>query len=111
MSYAKEPRSLRFEAAINSVENNRGRNPGRKISMAAGLRAALFSVSYAALGIVASTETWAQNDDSRNKGRARRSFRRFRSPLPKHRRRANTAPAPARRPRRTAAPLASRATP
>ena len=36
------------------------RNPGRKISMAVGLRAALFSVSYVALGALALTETRAQ---------------------------------------------------
>ena len=60
MNLAKEPRSFRFEAAINSVGSKRGRNPARKVSMAAILRAALFSMSYATFGIVATTETWAQ---------------------------------------------------
>ena len=111
MSKVKAPKSLRFEAAINSVESKRDRNPGRKISMAASLRAALFSVSYATLGDRGHDGNVGANDDSRNKGRARRSFRLFRSPLPKR------GATPTRRPpgradtRRTAAPLASRAPP
>jgi hypothetical protein len=109
MSFAKEPRSLRFEAAINSVENNRGRNPGRKISMAASLRAALFSVSYATLGIVATTETWAQTTTAQQ-GQGASQLPRFRSPLPKR------GATPTRRPPsgRTApdrAAVASRASP
>jgi len=66
---AKAPKSLRFEVAINSVGSKRGRNPGRKISMAASLRAALFSVSYATLGIMAATETWAQTTTANKAGR------------------------------------------
>jgi catecholate siderophore receptor len=37
-----------------------GHNPGRKISIAVGLRAALFSVSYVTLGVLSLTETQAQ---------------------------------------------------
>ena len=92
MSFAKEPKSLRFEAAINSVENNRGRNPGRKISMAASLRAALFSVSYATLGIVATTETWAQTTTAQQ-GQGASQLPPVQITAPEARRHANTAPA------------------
>src|SRR3954453_19599986 len=60
MGQAKAPRSLRSIATINSVGNKMDRNRGRKISMAVGLRAALFSVSYVALGVLSLTETRAQ---------------------------------------------------
>ena len=60
MSKAKAPGSLRSNATINSVGNWMARNPGRKISMAVGLRAVLLSVSYVALGVLALTETQAQ---------------------------------------------------
>ena len=92
MSFAKEPRSLRFEAAINSVQNNRGRNPGRKISMAASLRAALFSVSYATLGIVATTETWAQTTTAQQ-GQGASQLPPVQITAPEARRHTNTAPA------------------
>ena len=60
MNKKNAPRSLRIDAAINPVGSKLDRNTGRKITKATGLKAALFSVSYAALGILASTETWAQ---------------------------------------------------
>ena len=60
MTRKNAPRSLRIDAAINPVGSKLDRNTGRKITKATGLKAALFSVSYAALGILASTETWAQ---------------------------------------------------
>jgi catecholate siderophore receptor len=62
MSKAKALRSLRSIATVNSVgnKNKMDRNRGRKISMAVALRAALFSVSYVALGVLSLTETRAQ---------------------------------------------------
>src|SRR6478752_6822070 len=91
MNPAKEPKSLRFEAAINSVESNRGRNPGRKISMTASLRAALFSVSYATLGIVATTETWAQTTTAQQ-GQGVSQLPPVQITAPEVRRHASTAP-------------------
>jgi catecholate siderophore receptor len=60
MNKKNAPRSLRIDAAINPVGIKLDRNSDRKVAKATGLKAALFSVSYAALGILASTETWAQ---------------------------------------------------
>ena len=53
MNKKNAPRSLRIDAAINPVGSKLDRNTGRKITKATGLKAALFSVSYAALGILA----------------------------------------------------------
>ena len=92
MSKIKAPRSLRFEAAINSVESELDRNPGRKILKAAALRAALFSASYATLGIVATTETWAQTTTAQQ-GQGASQLPPVQVTAPEARRRANTAPA------------------
>jgi catecholate siderophore receptor len=60
--------------------------------MAASLRAALFSVSYATLGIVATTETWAQTTTAQQ-GQGASELPPVRITAPEPRRRANTAPA------------------
>jgi catecholate siderophore receptor len=92
MSNVREPRSLRFDAAINSVANKLGRNSGRKTSMTVGLRAALFSASYATLGILAATETRAQTAATQQ-GQAGSQLPPIQITAPDAKRRANSAPA------------------
>ncbi|WP_081851097.1 TonB-dependent siderophore receptor [Bradyrhizobium sp. URHD0069] len=65
MTKSKALGSLRSIATVNigtvnSVGNKLDRNRGRKISRAVALRAALFSASYVALGLLSLTETRAQ---------------------------------------------------
>jgi catecholate siderophore receptor len=91
MSKAKAPRSLRSIATINSVGNKMDRNPGRKISMAVGLRAAVFSVSYVALGVLSLTETRAQT--APQQGQAGAQLPPIQITEPEAKRRASTAPA------------------
>jgi catecholate siderophore receptor len=60
MNKTKVSGSLDSVAMIDSAANRLRRNRARTISMALGLRAALFSVSYAVLGVLAVTEARAQ---------------------------------------------------
>jgi len=50
---AKAPRSLRSIATVNSADEKLDNSAERNASAIAGLKAALFSVSYAALGAMA----------------------------------------------------------
>src|ERR1700687_959516 len=52
MGQAEAPRSLRSIAMIHSCNQKLDNNSGNKISTIAGLKAALFSVSYATLGVL-----------------------------------------------------------
>jgi catecholate siderophore receptor len=62
---AKAPRSLRSIATLNSVDEKLDNSTERKASAIAGLKAALFSVGYAALGVVTcATATHAQTAEA-----------------------------------------------
>jgi catecholate siderophore receptor len=91
MSKAKALGSLRSIAIINSVSNKMGWNPGRKISVAVGLRAALFSVSYGALGVLSLTEAQAQT--APQQGQAESQLPPIQITAPEAKRRASSAPA------------------
>jgi catecholate siderophore receptor len=91
MSKAKALGSLRSIAIINSVSNKMGWNPGRKISVAVGLRAALFSVSYGALGVLSLTETQAQT--ASQQAQAESQLPPIQITAPEAKRRASSAPA------------------
>jgi catecholate siderophore receptor len=67
MSKAKAPRFFRSIATIDSVENGLRRHRRRTNSMALGLRAALFSVGYGALGVF-SFDAQAQTAPQRGEG-------------------------------------------
>jgi len=61
MGRAEAPRSLRSIAMVHSGDQKLDNNSGKKISAIAGLKAALFSVSYATLGaLVCATAARAQ---------------------------------------------------
>jgi catecholate siderophore receptor len=92
MNKKNAPRSLRIDAAINPVGIQLDRNTGRKIAKATGLKAALFSASYAALGILASTETWAQTATAQQ-GQAASELPPVQVIAPEPRRHANSTPA------------------
>jgi len=55
MGQAEAPRSLRSIAMVHSGDQKLDNNSGKRISTIAGLKAALFSVSYAALGVLVCT--------------------------------------------------------
>ena len=88
----KAPSSLRFEAAINSVESELNRNPGRKIVKTAALKAALISASCVTLGILASTEAWTQTTTAQQE-RGASQLPPVQVTAPEERRRANSAAA------------------
>ena len=92
MSTIKAPRSLRFEAAINSIESELDRRLGRKVVKSAGLRAALISASCVTLGILAPTDTWAQTTTAQQ-GRGASQLPPVQVTAPEEKRRANSAPA------------------
>jgi catecholate siderophore receptor len=91
MSTMKAARSLRFEAAINSIESELDRNLGRKVLKSAGLKAALISASCVTLGILASTEAWAQTTTAQQ-GRGASQLPPVQVTAPEERRRTNSAP-------------------
>jgi catecholate siderophore receptor len=91
MSKTKAPRSLRSIATINSVGNKMDSKPGRKISMAVAARAALFSVSYVALGFLSLTETRAQT--APQQGQTAAPLPAIQVTEPEAKRRASNAPA------------------
>jgi catecholate siderophore receptor len=116
MGQAKAPRSLRSIAIVKSVGKTKQHEAGPKPPAVACLKAALFSVSYLALGTVAFEPAHAQT------ARATQSQAASRLPqieitAPEAKRRANTVPAqradrgtqrhrsqPARQPEQAAAP-------
>ena len=62
MGQAEAPSSLPSIAMVHSGDQKLDNNSGKKISAIAGLKAALFSVSYATLGVlVCATAARAQN--------------------------------------------------
>jgi catecholate siderophore receptor len=92
LSAIKATRSLRFEAAIDSIENELDRNPGRKVVKSAGLKSALISASCVTLGILASTEAWTQTTTAQQ-GRGVSELPPVQVAAPEERRRTNSAPA------------------
>ena len=92
MSTIKAPRSLRFEVAINSIESELDRNPGRKVVKSAGLKAALISASCVTLGILAPTDAWTQTTTAQQ-GRGASQLPPVQVTAPEERHRANSAPA------------------
>jgi len=91
MSAIKATKSLRFEAAIDSVESELDRNPGRKVVKSAGLKAALISASCVTLGMLASTEAWTQTTTAQQ-GPGASQLPPVQVTAPEERRRANSAP-------------------
>ena len=91
MGQAEAPRSLRSIATVHSGNQKLDNNSGKKISAIAGLKAALFSVSYATLGVlVCATAARAQTTQPQ----AGSQLPSIQITAPEAKRRANSAPAP-----------------
>jgi catecholate siderophore receptor len=96
MGQAKAPGSLRSSAIINSVDEKLYNDNSRKVSALSGLssKAALISVSYAALGVlVCSTPTQAQTAAATPQSRDGSQLPPIQVTEPETRHRANSAPA------------------
>ena len=113
MGRAEAPRSLRSIAMVHSGNQKLDNNSGKKISTIAGLKAALFSVSYAMLGVlVCATAARAQTTQPQ----AGSQLPSIQITAPDAKRRANSAPTQradraaqsqaARKPKPTSAPKA-----
>src|SRR5450432_689446 len=91
MGQAEAPRSLRSIAMVHSGNQKLDNNSGKKISAIACLKAALFSVSYATLGVlVCATAARAQTTQPQ----AGSQLPSIQITAPEAKRRANSAPAP-----------------
>src|SRR5258706_836969 len=93
MGQAEAPRSLRSIAMIHSGNQKLDNNSGKKTSTIAGMKAALFSVSYATLGVlVCATAARAQTAGA-TQPRAGAPLPPIQITAPEAKRRANSAPA------------------
>jgi catecholate siderophore receptor len=92
MGQAKAPRSLRSIATVNSVGKTKQHESGPKLPAVACLKAALFSVSYLALGAVACEPAHAQTAGA-TQPRAASRLPQIEITAPEAKRRANSAPA------------------
>jgi catecholate siderophore receptor len=95
MGRIKEPGSSRSIATVNSADEKLDNNSGRKGSAVAGRisKAALVSVSYAALGVMAcATTTHAQTAGATQQSRAGSQLPPIQITAPEAKRRANSAP-------------------
>ena len=116
MGRAEAPRSLRSIAMVHSGDQKLDNNSGKRISTIAGLKAALFSVSYATLGVlVCATAARAQTAGA-TQPQAGSQLPSIQITAPDAKRRANSAPTQradraaqsqaARKPKPTSAPKA-----
>src|SRR5258707_1537742 len=116
MGRAEAPRWLRSIAMVHSGDQKLDNNSGKRISTIAGLRAALFSVSYATLGVlVCATAARAQTAGA-TQPQAGSQLPSIQITAPDAKRRANSAPTQradraaqsqaARKPKPTSAPKA-----
>src|SRR3982074_513941 len=92
MGQAQAPTSLRSIAMIRSGNQKLDNNSGKRISTIAGLKAALFSVSYATFGVlVCATAARAQTAGA-TPPQAGSPIPSIQIPAPDAKRRANSAP-------------------
>ena len=92
MGQAEAPRSLRSIAMVHSGDQKLDNNSGKRISTIAGLKAALFSVSYAALGVLVCTTAARAQTAGATQPQAGSQLPSIQITAPEAKRRASSAP-------------------
>src|ERR1700730_5210913 len=93
MGQAEAPRSLRSIAMVHSGNQKLANNSGKKFSTIAGLKAALFSVSYATLGVLVCATAARAQTAAATQPQAGAPLPPIQVTAPEAKRRANSAPA------------------